>query len=212
MFPTSDPLDSHISAVRALGVEPPLDWTELLEYFERYTSLDERPSTARLISAVVDPENGDDIVALRADAFAEATALPPARAEVTAAIRAAVLTSLREYYAPHAQANYAQAADYYDTLVKKFTSAADVVDPETDAVAMVDENDRTRRAWGDAERYAHLLTASLSALTAAARLAGTDTTAPECLLPLFVDPTGLHRRKVWSAWETEAHAPGDGVR
>ena len=69
MFPTSDPLDSHISAVRSLGVEPPLDWTELLEYFERYTSLDERPSTARLVRAVVDPENGDDIVALRADAL-----------------------------------------------------------------------------------------------------------------------------------------------
>ncbi len=194
MFPTSDPLDSHISAVRALGVTPPLDWTELVECFERYTCLDERPSTARLVSAVVDPENGDDIVALRADAFAEATALPPARAEVTAAIRAAVLTSLREYYEPHAVANYASAADYYDDLAQKFTAAADLVDPETDAAAMVDEPEKLRRAWSSAEQLAHRLTAALAGLSAAASLAGVPTDQ-EHLIALTVDPTGCHRRR-----------------
>ena len=202
MVPTSDPLDSHISAVRALGVTPPLDWLDLVECFERYTCLDERPSTARLISAVVDPENGDDIVALRADAFAEATALPPARAEVTAAIRAAVLTSLREYYQPHAVANYASAADYYDGLAQKFTATTDLVDPETDAAAMVDETEKLRRAWSTAEQLAHRLTAALAGLSAAASLAGVNTTAPEHLLPLCVDPTGCHRRRIWEAFDT----------
>ena len=32
-------------------------------------------------------------------------------------------------------------------------------------------------------------------------MAGTDTTAPECLLALCVDVTGLHRRRVWECWE-----------
>ena len=207
MFPTSDPLDSHISAVRSLGVEPPLDWTELLEYFERYTSLDERPSTARLVRAVVDPENGDDIIALRADALAETSAMPTAHAEVTAAIRAAVLTSLREYYQPHAVANYASAADYYDGLAQKFTAAADLVDPEADAAAMVDEPEKLRRAWSSAEQLAHRLTAALAGLSAAASLAGVPIDQ-EHLIALTIDVTGCHRRKVWSAWETEGTRTG----
>ena len=99
MFPTSDPLDSHISAVRTLGVTPPLDWLDLVECFERYALMDARPTTARLINAVVDPASGDDLIALRADALAEVSATPTAHAEVTAAVKAAVLTKLCEYYA-----------------------------------------------------------------------------------------------------------------
>ena len=151
---------------------------------------------------MVDPENGDDIVALRADALAETSAMPTAHAEVTAAIRAAVLTSLREYYQPHAVANYASAADYYDGLAQKFTAAADLVDPETDAAAMVDEPEKLRRAWSSAEQLAHRLTAALAGLSAAASLAGVPIDQ-EHLIALTIDVTGCHRRKVWSAWETE---------
>ena len=59
-----------------------------------------------------------------------------------------MLTSLREYYQPHAVANYASAADYYDGLAQKFTAAADLVDPETDAAAMVDEPEKTAHGRG----------------------------------------------------------------
>jgi hypothetical protein len=200
MFPTSDPLDSHISAVRTLGVTPPLDWLDLVECFERYALMDARPTTARLINAVVDPASGDDLIALRADALAEVSATPTAHAEVTAAVKAAVLIQLREYYAPHAVANYASAADYFDGLAQKFTDAADLVDPESDPAMMVDEVEKARKAWTTAEQLAHRLTAALDGLSAAASLAGTPIDQ-EHLIALTVDTDGIHRRKVWSAWE-----------
>ena len=59
-----------------------------------------------------------------------------------------------------------------------------------------------RRAWSSAEQLAHRLTAALDGLSAAASLAGVNTSAPEHLLALCVDTTGCHRRRVWEAWET----------
>jgi hypothetical protein len=71
---------------------------------------------------------------------------------------------------------------------------------------MVSAADKPRKAWQDAESYAHRLTELLTPLAAAAALAGVKgTDEATMLLPLTVDTAGQHRRKVWTAW---LHADG----
>lgn len=79
MLPMSDPLAAHLAHVDALGVDPPDDWSELVDRWQAYLRL-QSPATAHLAAAVVDGTGG--LPALRAQALAEAAALPPARAQV----------------------------------------------------------------------------------------------------------------------------------
>ena len=126
--------DGEEGATAAVAASPPYPFDvrcDLLERFEGYTFMDARPSTARLADAVIN--GADDIVALRADAMIEASATPMVLAEANAGVRSAVLGRLLEIYAPHARPNYEQLATDYDGLAQKFTAAADLVNPETDA-------------------------------------------------------------------------------
>ena len=201
MFPSADPLDTHVAAVLALGIDPPPEWIEVRARFDSFLDM-ASPTLALLTDAVIDGAD-DDIAALRAQALAEVSAMPPAHAEVTAAVRAAVLHRLREHYQPHARPNYDQLAAAFDDTATKFTAAVNVVDPETEAAQLVSAPDKTRKAWSDAERYAILLTEAMARLQAAAALAGTpDTEKGETLIPLVADATNCHRRRVWEAWRT----------
>jgi len=115
--------------------------------------------------------------------------------------RASDLGQLRSIYSGVARANYAAIAKQFDTIAGKFNTAAATVDPETPAASMVSAADKPRKAWQDAESYAHRLTELLTPLAAAAALAGIkDTDSDKILLPLTVDTAGQHRRKVWTAW------------
>ena len=97
--------------------------------------------------------------------------MPPAHAEVDHAVRTAVLARLREHYRPHALDNYRAVAARFDDAAARFTTAANVIDPEMSATAMVNAPEKVRRGWTDAERHSHQLTALLPALQAAAGLA-----------------------------------------
>ena len=46
----------------------------------------------------------------------------------------------------------------------------------------------------------------MPALAAAAALGGVDTRRDEAVLPLVVDPAGVHRRRIWEAWATKGRA------
>ena len=59
-----------------------------------------------------------------------------------------------------------------------FTSAANLIDPETDAVAMVNAPDDQRAAWSDAQQHAHRLNEHLDVLAAATTLAGVRVQTP----------------------------------
>src|SRR6476660_736476 len=122
MFPSADPLDTHVAAVLALGIDPPAEWSELLARYTAYPRLD-RPIAQRLADAVID--GAEDIDSLRAAPLAEVSAMPPAQAELDHhTVRTAVMTRLRELYAPHAAPNYQQVGADFDSLAHKFTAAA----------------------------------------------------------------------------------------
>jgi hypothetical protein len=208
-YPT-DPYDDHVQAVHALaeaGIDAPEEWVNLharVEYFSHLGS----PSLAGLADAVIGEACDTAIAALRAQALAEASALPPAGAQADHAVRTAALGRLRDIYAPHARPNYQQLATAFDAIATKFAAAVTVGDPETEAAQLISASDKQRKAFTDAGLLALQLTRSLAALRCAATLAGVSTTAPEDQIALVVDATGLHRRRVREAWKHEGGRTG----
>ena len=77
-----------------------------------------------------------------------------------------------------------------------------IIDPDTQADEVINADTKIRTAWTEAQQHAAQLTATLPALRAAASLAGITANTDEVLIPLTADVTGLHRRKVWEAWNT----------
>jgi hypothetical protein len=135
-------------------------------------------------------------------ALAEATALPPAEAEVNNNVQGAVLARLRGIYSPHAKGNYQQLADQFTTTADRLTDAMTVCDPDASPEDIVNATAKVRTAWSEAQQLALQLTAQMPALHAAANLAGITVNTPEQLLALVVHADGAHRRRVWEAWDT----------
>lgn len=74
MFFDQHPLDAHIGAVVATGIDPPPEWTQLRARLEHYLTAPS-PIITRLADAVI--TDTEDTASLRAQALAEASALPP---------------------------------------------------------------------------------------------------------------------------------------
>jgi hypothetical protein len=70
----------------------------------------------------------------------------------------------------------------------------------------VSQLDSVRSAWFDTAKFAARLDSLVPVLCAAIELCGIYAVDDTVLLPLTVDPSGLHRRRVWEAWKA------DGVR
>ena len=203
-FFTRDPFDDHVTAVDTLsaaGIKPPAEWTQVRGNFIDFTYV-QSPTLTLLSSAVIDGADEDTLAALRVDALAEATALPVAEATVANAVRATVLTRLRDLYAPVAGENYKTLAQGFTTQAGKLAGSLKVIDPDATPEDVVNADTKIRAAWSEAQQHAAQLTATLPALRAAASLAGITANTDEVLIPLTADVTGLHRRRVWEAWNT----------
>lgn len=201
-----DPLTEHcrlVEAVADAGVAPPDAWLHLRDRLTGFLGWGDAPMRARLVAAIVDGDPDADIAALRASAFAELQTAP----KVISAVRTAVAARLRETYAAAALDNYGKVATVFDGWATKFATTAAAVDVETPGSEMVDQPDKAREAWLDAERAAHHLTKTMGTLHTAARLAGVPESGPRgiggkdaVLLPLCANPTDQHRCAVWEAW------------
>ena len=122
---------------------------------------------------------------------------------VTGAVRDAVLQRMRDVHEAAASDVYAAIAEKFDTAAKRFVAAASTTDPEADAVTMIDQPDKVRKAWLDAEGFGNELSRLLPAVQAAAALAGiADAERDHVALPLIADLADCHRRRVWEAWLT----------
>jgi hypothetical protein len=198
-----DPITDFFQQVRtveAAGASLPREWTELRSRFDSFAALD-TPKLAQLTEAVL--TGGADVESLRALAIAEQS-FPEHIARVTNHVRRQVFEQLRSIYSDVARDSYAAIAAQFDQQAKAFMTAAKTADVEADAADMLKTgSDKQRRAWLDAEGYAHRLTELVEPLAAAAQLAGVkieDSARDTILLPLTIDAAGQHRRKVWTAW------------
>jgi hypothetical protein len=204
-----DPLHAHsgrVDLVAAAGVQPPAEWLRLRDSLKAFIELDATAMLAKLTSAVIDGAPADDVAVLRAAAYGEQQMSP----KIIAHVRGAVARRMVEAYSAVAVENYAKVAKLFDAEAAKFVACAEAVDVDADGAEIVDRPDKVRKAWLDAEKHAHHLTKLLPALAAAASLAGLPESAHRdiggrdaVLVPLCVDVTRPHRRKVWEAWSTK---------
>ena len=187
---------TDVASLASAGIEPPAAWAELRQRLDDFTAMT-TPVRDRLANALINPAQGDDVEALRALAYAEAGNT----SAVNNTIRARVIAQMRQVYAEVAADNYGVVAQRFDSAAAAFIAAADAVDPESTAVAMVEAADKPRKAWLAAESFANELTRLTTTLAVAARLAGvpgTDTLPVQ--LALCCDPGSAHRRRTWMAW------------
>ena len=204
------PYDRHVSLVTAVAavVEPPPEWTELQRRFADY--LDRRVDTAAQLAAAVMAGDPDAIAALQPLAIAEATgrARPEIAATVTNTVRAAVTDRLHAIYETRAVEVYGTIAAKFNSSAEKFTATTELADPNADPESVVAAPAKVRTAWSDAPLLAAELDELLPALHAAAELCGVPTPTPPdgLLLPLCVDTTGHHRRRLWEAWRNRGRA------
>ena len=203
MLGTTDPLDDHLELVRIVSgadVAAPPEWRALagrLGDFLALDNFDQHPLRDQLAAAIV---GGTDaaIPVMRSLALAEVANQAQVQM-ITTGVRNAVHQRMREVY--DAPAAYAQIAEKFNTAAKRFVDAASTVDVETDAASMLEQPDKIRRSWLDAEGFGNQLSKLIDPLAAAASLAGVpDTDSDTTRLPLCVDVDGHHRRKLWTAW------------
>jgi hypothetical protein len=199
-------LMTNVDTVAAAGGAIPTEYTRIAQRWSAYAELDAGQLTTRLAETIAGTGNLDDLPTLRALALA-GRANPGDAAELTRDVEGSVFLALRDAYATVADSNYTALAEQFTSIGTALGKAVRVVDPATDAAAMVTATDRERKAWTDAELLALQLDDRLPALCTAAELAGLNTLTVDRQLPLVVDTTGLHRRRLWEAWDdTNARA------
>ena len=211
-----------VGLIRTAGVQPPARWLEMDDALTGYLALT-NTATQRLAEQIVNPAKNTDVALLRALAIAEQSETPGAIAALNAAVVAAVQREMLSAYEPVARDNYAAVAADFNAAAKRFTAAAAIVDPESDANRMVTADDAERQAWLDAELQAATLDTLVPPLIAATQLAGVriDTANEEINQPwwtapiddaavfgLTADAGTLHRRNVWQAYDNDSGRTG----
>lgn len=162
--------------------------------------------------AILDPNSTEEEIAtLRARAYAENSATPMDQATVRNSAGAHILAALRREYATVAVANYESIRAKFNKTAERFEKTLNIVDAEARPEELMSAPAKTRAAWAESPMIALELSSVLGSLHTAAILAGltpsTGGTAPT-LIGLTIDATGLHRRRVWEAWENTSGRAG----
>ena len=224
-IPLPDKFRHHrelVGIVTAAGVPAPARWTELSDRLDAYIALDNSAADA-LAAAVVNPTKTTDLPLLRAIALAELNAGPQQLAQLNTAVVAQVEAGMLTAWAEVARENYNTIAGKFNGAAADFHAAAQAVDVEADAAAMVAADDTTRQAWLNAAVAAASLTALVPPLIACAQLDGVRVDAADeriaqawwqapiddaATFALTVDAGELHRRRAWEAFDTEGGRTG----
>jgi hypothetical protein len=211
-----------VRIVTAAGVPAPARWTELNAALDGYTALD-NSAADRLAAAVVNPSKTTDLTLLRALALAELNAGPQQFAQLNHAVVAQVEAGMLTAWAEVARDNYNTIAGKFNGAAADFHAAAQAVDVEAEAAAMVAADDTTRQAWLNAAVAAAKLTELTPPLLAAAQLTGLRIDLADeriaqqwwqapiddaAVFGLTVDAGELHRRRAFEAFDTEGGRTG----
>lgn len=163
----------------------------------RYQAVDH--NLAPLVAEAV-LSNSKDLQTFHVLALAAASISPVETATVRNGVADVVYAEAYKAYSEVAAEVYEAAAATFNDAAHKFTKAANTVDPETDAGAVVKMTQKDRAAWLDAQQHAATLDQSLTVLTEAANLAGWAGATPDRVIPLATNPGDAHRRRVYEAW------------
>ena len=140
-----------------------------------------------LIDAVIHPTKDTNLTMLRAYALAEMVG-PQHVGQLAAEIQAAVLAQMTPTYAAVATKNYRGVAELFDAAATKFSDGAGLVDPESDASAVVTADEAVRTAWVEAPLHASELDRMAEAPATAAQLADIRVPVDHGALTLICEP------------------------
>lgn len=154
-------------------------------------------AATRYAEAVVSDTSPEDVAQWGALAIAQAGSNPVQEATVRNELQRALEPLLQAAINETAHDNYLLFRKRFDKAAVAFTKAHTIVSATTNPGLLIGAPDATRRAWQDGQTQSAELTALLEPLRAAAALAGVNV---RNMLGLVVDADGLHRRRVWEAW------------
>lgn len=157
--------------------------------------------TERLTNAVLDDGDPANIADLWALAVAGEGRTPVDEASVRNNVRGAIEAAMNLEYQVTAEDNYEIIRKRFNTTADAFTKAHSIVSAKTDAGTLVTAAEKTRKAWADGQAHAAGLTGLVPLLVLAAQLAGRGFTNPNTPIGMLLDTDGLHRRRVWEAYE-----------
>ena len=169
------PLARHLAdadIVLAAGALVPPSWTALRD---RHAQPLDGSMSRRYVEATITGQG--DLLALRTAAIAEVVAMNnmPAQAAIANVLDSAVAAELQAIYAPTGPGVFDYCADRFAATAGRFHKACSVVDVECDPATLITSSQAQRTQWSDGGVLAHELDLGLSALAAAARLAGVET-------------------------------------
>ena len=201
-----DTLGAHLRDVdtvaNTLGITAPKPWRDLRQRFDdRHTSMS---FADQYVGAVVNGDTQADLALLRSVAIAVASTLPTHEATIDNYLRVVVERRLLELFEPEAPKVYRHAQQHFNTAVKKFLDCTQIVDVNQTAEQLINATDDVRTAWVSAQIHAGAIDGAVDVLAAAARLSGAAASTHEELLPLVVSTGGVHRRVLWTAYESES--------
>lgn len=203
---TRDPqkaFENRIRLVTAAGVDLPADIVALQQRLKDCYTRTGTPMRDRLTAALIADDPAADYPLLWAAAMAEHTHTSGDRSELLGAVRATINREIRARYSVHAADHYRLIAAGFDAAAAALTEAVAAVEPELPADIVIGYPPAKQKAWRDAAAQAAELTRLAPALHAAATLAGICDDDPDNALPLCANVDGLHRRRVWEAWNLE---------
>lgn len=161
--------------------------------------------TERLADAVASDATDDEILHLQNLALIEQAATPVDKASIANAIKAAADRAIEAQYADVAVENWDAIAERFNAAADAFTKAHHITPATTDPAALVTASERVRKAWAEGQTQRTTLDVLGNALISAARLAGNhDAAGSAWTIGATVNAEGLHRRRVWEAWEQDS--------
>lgn len=191
---------SDVRLVRDAGGTYTPEYDKLIARRERFDTL--TTPQEQLVTAIINDADDDTVALWKALAVAAADTTPVQEATVRKAVERATDPLIRAELAKTATANYEHIRSQFNAAADAFTKAHHVVSAATDPGLLALAPEKTRKAWAEGQAVAVTLNNLIPVLLAAARLTGLKVTN-EHALGFTINADGLHRRRVWEAWESD---------
>jgi len=201
-----DTLGEHLRDVdtvtTALGTTAPKPWRDLRQRWEDRN--DGESYADQYVAAIVTGDTKADTALLRSLAISFAATLPTHSATIDNYAKAAVERKLLELLAPEAPKIFALAAKNFNETVAAVQACMNAVDVGLPAEQLLDATDDIRGNWVSAQIHARRADEAVTILAAASRLSNNPAGTHEEILPLICRTDGVHRRVLWTAYESES--------
>lgn len=203
-------IHTTLSDVEGITFTPEFERLLALDEYLRDLAANTRRTTREAVAEALrtpgtTPEAFGNVVAVAAAADSAEGSI----ATLALELRNELLTGLREEFAKTAEGNYTAIARRFNTAAQALTAAAETVDVTvTDPAVALTWTKRAQEAWMGLPALTATLDTIGDQLLDFAEAAGVNLNAARLhpdhsdrWLPLTIDPTGHHRRRVWEAWD-----------